>query len=297
MNKSSKTILITGANGFLGSHLVRIFLSDGYRVIIVKRPDSNLYRIKDLIDNLHIIEFNHLNTFFQEIGCVDIVIHTAGNYGRKGEKKEYINEANIKFPIYVSTIAEQFGTKIFINSDTALPSTQNDYANSKSVFRKWGKHFSHKKNINFINIRLHNMYGKGDSLLQFSSYVLNAFIENKSNIALSMGEQKRDFIYISDVVDAYVTIINQLKIIGSGFIEFDVGCGQAVTLREFIEIAKNLTNATTRLDFGKLPYRLNEVMFLEADILRLKSLGWKNKFSLEEGIYQTIKKCQLSKAK
>jgi nucleoside-diphosphate-sugar epimerase len=132
------------------------------------------------------------------------------------------------------------------------------------------------------------MYGEGDDVTKFTAYVIRAFLDNASELKLTLGEQRRDFIYIDDAVDAYAVVINHLSEFNPGFNELDVGSGRAVTIREFVEIARRIADASTDLKFGAVPYRPNEPMFLQANTAFLNALGWKNKYDLASGVALTI---------
>jgi nucleoside-diphosphate-sugar epimerase len=106
-------------------------------------------------------------------------------------------------------------------------------------------------------------------------------------IELTPGEQKRDFIYIDDVVSAYMLLLEK----GQNtfrFSEYDVGSGEAVSIRRFVETAKRLSESTTDLLFGKKTYRDHEIMHSQADVGPLKMLGWTPMTSLENGILKSL---------
>jgi len=133
-----KTILITGATGFLGSHLVEKLLSDGFNIIVLKRSFSNVWRIKHLLDKLisYDIDKISLERIFEE-NKIDVIIHTATLYGRKKEKIYEIIESNFILPLKLLELAVINNTKSFINTDTSLPKHLNYYSLSKNQFKEW----------------------------------------------------------------------------------------------------------------------------------------------------------------
>ena len=103
------------------------------------------------------------------------------------------------------------------------------------------------------------MYGPGgDDTLKFSEYVLCACKDNIPKLPLTLGEQKRDFIYIDDVVGASTKIVeNKHKFSQKNpelELELEIGSSIPTKLRDFVEIANNLTNSRTILSFGEIPY-------------------------------------------
>jgi nucleoside-diphosphate-sugar epimerase len=141
------------------------------------------------------------------------------------------------------------------------------------------------------------MYGPGDDPSKFTTWIVQSCLKNIDKIELTPGEQKRDFIYIEDVVDAYKLLLEKAGDLNDCFQEFDLGSGKAVPIREFAEAVKRLTGADTELAFGAKPYRENEIMQSEADISRLLDLGWRPKYGLIKGIMKIIKLKSISMAK
>jgi len=117
-------------------------------------------------------------------------------------------------------------------------------------------------------------------------------LKNVQSIDLTEGKQKRDFIYIDDVVDVYVLLLEKYKNFKS-FTDLDVGTGSQIELKEFIlkiyNEVKKIKNINTQLNFGALPYREGEFMEINENVKPLYELGWKPKTSLDEGIKNTIK--------
>ena len=136
------------------------------------------------------------------------------------------------------------------------------------------------------------MYGEDDDLTKFPTYVINSCARNKLEIKLTKGEQKRDFIYIDDVVEAYSVIFRRLNGFNFGFNELEIGSGHAITIREFVETVKEITKSNTKLKFGALPYRPDELMFSKAKTDFIISLGWSKRYCLREGIIRTVRRDQ-----
>ena len=91
-----------------------------------------------------------------------------------------------------------------------------------------------------------------------------------------------------------MVILGKLECLQDSFIEFAIGSGNVVSIKELVLLIKELTkNTNTKLNFGKIPYRENELMLSKADISGLVKLGWQPKFTLTEGLTEYIKEYHL----
>lgn len=285
MNKP--TILLTGATGFLGSKLLESLLSFNYKVIILKRSKSDLWRIKHLIQDVKSydvdIDFQEKAFTEQKIDCV---IHTACNYGRNTSLIKEVIDSNLNFGLKILNSCIKYNVKSFLNSDTLLEKNLNTYTLSKKQFVEWLKIKTDK--IQVINVRIELMYGSKDDVHKFVPWIISQLNQNVKKIELTSGIQKRDFIYVDDVVSAYITILNKLEDLHK-YNEFDVGTGKLVSVRKFLELLKDLYisnygETKTKFAFGELPYRKKEIMTVKVNNQPLIDLGWSPNVDLQQGI-------------
>ena len=285
------TILLTGANGFLGSHLLEALLSQQYNVVILKRSTSDLWRIAHLMDQVtsYDVDVQPLQQAFKEQE-IDCVIHTACHYGRNGDSIHSIVESNLLYGIQVLEAAIECNVKTFVNTDTCLPKEISIYSLSKKQFLEWA--VCTKNKINIINIKLENIYGPKDDANKFISWLILKLKTDVASIPLTSGDQKRDFIYIDDAVSAYMFILNFIDI-HQEFDEYEVCNDRLVAVKDVVVLLKRCyqdkrSNCKTILDFGALPYRDNEKMEYAMCNDKLKRLGWKSKTNLDEGLQKCI---------
>lgn len=294
-----QTFAVTGATGYLGSHLARRLHQLGHKVVVLKRTRSNVARIADILPALtsYDIDIQGVDAVFkdQRYTCV---LHCATDYGRKDVSRASIIEANLVLPLRLLEAAIQHGTPFFVNTDTVLDKRVSAYSLSKRQFRDWLSTLS--ASICGINVALEHFYGPGDDATKFVGEMVGRLLDGQPRIALTLGEQRRDFVYIEDVVDAFVTILQHhiVQLPPAGGLQkaspdplhyYEVGSGQPVSIRDFMVTLRRLAGREeVALDFGALPYRTNEVMYSQANLASLLAIGWKPKVSLEEGLRRTV---------
>ena len=284
----TKTILLTGGTGYLGSKILKQLVDSGYNIILLKRSFSKHFRIKEYINKIttYNIDLVPLETIFCE-NTIDTILHCATNYGREENDPLHIIEPNLLLPIKLLELGKKYHVKSFINTDTILDKKINYYSLSKKQFKDWL--FMYKQNYTCINVALEQFYGSGDDATKFVTYIVNNLLKNVDKIDLTKGEQKRDFIYIDDVVNAFEKIINSLDNFGRDFYEFEIGTNHPLSIKEFVELAKLLSgNKHTLLNFGALHYRENEVMKYNVNTSEISKLGWKCNCTVEEGLKKMI---------
>lgn len=288
-----ETILLTGATGFLGSHLLEAFLKKGYKVVILKRSTSNKWRINHLAGKYvsYNVDEQPLERAFSE-QRIDYVVHTACHYGRNKDSISQVVETNLMLGIRLLDAAIRFNTNTFFNTDTLLQKYLNIYTLSKKQFVEWLKQQSER--IQVVNLKLEHMYGAKDDTTKFVPWVLSQLKQNVDEINLTAGEQKRDFIHVDDVVSAYLITLQKSNKLEQ-FSEFDVGTGNLMTIKSFIvkikeayEKETDVSNVTS-LNFGAIPYRKGEMMEVKVNIKPLINLGWKQNYKIDEGIADILK--------
>lgn len=283
-----KNILITGANGFLASTIIR--LNDAkHSYIGLVRNRSDLYRLEGINQDLTLynIDKQSLESVFKE-NTIDIVIHTATKYGTESVELETI-ESNLFFPLKVLDLAIKYKVSTFVNADTCYTVDYNrlrSYSLSKAQFVDWSKLQS--EHIKVINVKIGSIYGPLDSPYKITAMMIERMLNNEPVINLTPGEQRRNFLHIEDAANAFYFILERLNLFSENFTEFKIGTGESTSIKEFIEMIKELTSSTSSLNFGGLEYRENEIMNPSPDISAISSLGWKANYTLRDGLMSTI---------
>ncbi len=280
------TILLSGATGFLGSYLLKRFMQEGFTVIALKRSTSNIYRIEEQLNDITYYDVDkiEIDEIFKQHN-IDLVVNTVADHGRMNKLISSILDTNLIFSIKLLENAIANNVKTFINTDTLLEKEINAYALSKNQLVQWMQFLSNQ--INMVNIKAEHMYGPMDDENKFIYWVIKQLKQNVDKIDLTSGVQKRDFIYIDDIVEAYMSLIYNLEQFSS-FEEFELGSGEAIEVRKFLKLIYNQVKQkqalTTKLNFGAIAYRDKENMCMEANISKLLSLGWEPTINHENGI-------------
>ena len=298
-------ILITGGAGFIGSHLVE-FLEKKSKVkkliIIDNLEDGSLKNLKKVIKSKKIKfykrDIRNFNSIYKLFKNIDKVIHLAAlsdivpsiNY-----PKDYL-ETNDNGTINVLESMRKFNVKKIIYAASSscygiprnTPTKENSnlnprypYAFSKIIGEQVIKHWSKIYKINFISLRLFNVYGTRSRTNTAYGAALGIFlkqkIENKPYTIVGNGKQKRDFIYVKDVCKAFY--LSTIKNINNEI--FNIGFGVPRSVNELVKI----------LDGKKIriPKRPGEPNITHANISKAKiKLGWKPVMTLEKGIGKVL---------
>jgi len=286
-----KKILITGSSGFIGSKLY------------TKLKKSNNYTIKKL--KLSNKEFDNQKFFKQYLiknyKNIDIVVHLGWGYMKDPWNiyhiKNNYNKTKTLFEFSKKTKVEKF---IFCGSmneygDLAGSLKENSkpgkiltkYAISKSLLTKLGIKFFEKSDTYFYVIRPFYVYGYGQ---EKNSLINQLFLAAKKNkdISLSNCLAYRDYVYVYDVISAFIVIIKS-NFNKSGV--YNVGSGKSIMLKKFVKIIwSKLDKNTKMLKFGNIKNKKEQVQLKSySNNTKIeKTYNWKSKFDINKGINHMI---------
>lgn len=292
-----KTVLLTGVTGFLGSHLLSALLEEGYKVVVLKRSTSSILRINHLMDDITLYDIDkyELDDIFAH-ECIEAVIHVATSYSREERNELDIVDTNIVLGINLLKSVAKHGVRIFINTDTffnidnLLASHMKAYTLSKKQFIEWLKYFSFS-GVSVINMKIHHVYGPGDNSDKFIPWLQTSLINNSGPVNLTRGIQLRDFIYIDDVVSAFILALKTVDI-KERFKEYNVCTGIKTSVRDFsLELHSQITDkygVDTELVFGATPTSSDEILDVNNDCSSLVSIGWTHLSSIKQGIKRML---------
>jgi nucleoside-diphosphate-sugar epimerase len=289
-----KSVALTGATGFLGSHVLKRLVIEGFKPIIIVRRSSNFWRITDLLSSCTILilndNFDNVEELFNA-NPVDCLIHLATDYGRNKSLTNLIN-TNVLFPISLIEAGSKSHLKLFINTDSFFAKHHfnqqylKEHTASKRILENLLVNFC--ENVNIANLRIEHVYGENDSDEKFFNSIIRKLLNGEESIPLTAGTQRRDFIYANDVASAYFLIINNYQMLNRCE-EFEIGTGQSIMVKDFVQKMASEIGGSSYLDFGALEARPGDISDSFAKTSKLKEMGWKPSFTTEQALKQIIK--------
>ena len=298
-----KTCIVTGGCGFIGSHLVEKLLSDNNKVVIIDDLSTgHIQNIKHLIKNKNLKLINKsildpsIKKYFKK---VEIVYHLAGqsdivpsienptlyyDVNSTGTLKilNYVRDNRIKTYVYAASSSCYGIPKKYPTSEIAEINPRYPYALTKYFGEKLSLHWSKLYDFNCVSLRLFNVFGPRVRTTGHYGAVFGVFLSQLANkkplTVVGDGEQKRDFTFVDDVVDAFVLAGKSKK---SGV--FNVGTSKPITINKVVKILKVKKIIS-------LPTRPGEPFQTNADIRKIKKeLKWFPKVKFEDGLKIMLK--------
>lgn len=291
-----QTVLVTGATGFVGSHLVRRLVNEKCNVHCILRPRSSLHRIKDQLTHITIhhgdlLDEKSLKKIVEQIQPTFIFhLATVGIYGGVESDPQVVFDTNTKGTINLVNACTDIPYACFVNTGSSSeygkktkPMSEDDvcfpesvYAISKLAATLYCKSYAqlHKKRL--VTLRLFSPYGKDDSPRRLIPYVLT-----HSLVQLGNKHAVRDYIYIEDVVDAYIACMRRYQFLSSEII--NIGSGKERSVEEVVSTILSLVqNKKVMWEKNIVQY---ESPMWQADIRKAwRLLKWKPKYQFKEGI-------------
>ena len=288
--------IVTGAAGFIGSHLVDKLMEMSHDVIAIDNlATGNFENLKNknvtFIDSDISIKGNWMNHFenvdyvFHLAALADIVpsINNPEKYfntnviGTSNVVNSCRRSVNLKKIIYSASSSCYGIPKSYPTDENAAISPQYPYALTKRLGEEILLHWAMVYKLPFISLRLFNVYGLRARTSSNYGAVFGVFLSQKINNApytvVGDGSQTRDFTFVSDVVQAMYDC-SQSTI---NYDVFNIGSGRSVSINDIVKLLGG--------DFVNIPKRPGEPEVTYADISKIKKLiGWSPKISIEEGV-------------
>lgn len=292
-------ILVTGATGFIGGHLIERLRRDGHQICVVVRTtsDTSLLTKKNIRFFVFNDDINHFVDFLVQ-EKFNGIIHLASLFlaQHKTEDIKSLIDSNIYFSTALIECAAKAHIPWFINTGTFWQHYKNKkyspvnlYAATKQAFEDIAQYYSEIGVLNFVTLKLSDTFGPNDTRPKVFNLWAKA-IKTQETLEMSPGNQKIDISYIDNVVDAFVRLAELMeKDVRHSYSGkyFAVSSGKIFSLKKLAKIFAYTTGNVLGIDWGKKPYRTREVMMPWNKGRTVP--GWKPKVTLEEGIRRTFK--------
>lgn len=293
-------IIIHGASSFLGKHFIRKLIAEKNHVIVFARKSTNL----SAIENNPLVHIYRYQQSLDEINTDSIAINRPvflefSWHGVFGSERNNEEQLTVNIPLIKSSVelAHRLNAKHWIGigsqaeygnldkriseSDICRPTTL--YGKAKLQCSEISADLCKQYGIEYSWLRLFSVYGPDDNHEWLIQYLIKEMLANK-DINVTQGEQLWDYLYIDDISDALLKLAH-LKGVGKA----NLGSGKGNSVKSIIEKIKELTNSESKINFGAIPYRDDQVMLMEADIQKLSEhLNWKPEIDINEGLKRTI---------
>lgn len=289
--------MITGIGGFIGKELADALNKSGYEVY-------GLSRARTKIKNARVYYGDVCNISQTMRFCrgKDIIIHLAAVTEHKSIVENPVKSLEVSV-IGIFNMLKSFernNGEVFIfpssgkvyGPPVSLPYTESHVLNPQTYLGRIKKFceeiaafFSESSDKSYSVLRIFNVYGKN----QKSNFLVPAILSQLRHGRVKLGDikSKRDYIYIKDLVSAFLTIIKERK---AGLETYNVGSGVSYSPSDIVNIISNLTKKKFGIEIDESRLRKNESFDERADIAKLKGIGWRPKYAMEQGLSEMLKK-------
>jgi nucleoside-diphosphate-sugar epimerase len=299
-------ILVTGGSGFIGSHLVKKLLNDGYEVAITTKYDSvyDNIRLFNVWKSIKVIEcdlrysnsISKINDFNPEV-----IFHLAAYNDVKGSFDNYnealesnvLGTANLlenlnkyKQFLYISS-SEVYGYQR--NNSTFIENMKPFPISPYSIGKYSGELYAqmHMKNLKkpIKILRPFNVFGESQSTKAVIPELIKKFLNNQI-VKITKGRQTREFNYVANTVNLLISASKEKSFFNQ---IVNISEGQEISIKSLAKNIKRLSQSNAKLIVGGLPERKTEIYRMKASIKKMKEkMLTKKLVSFEEGLKNTI---------
>jgi nucleoside-diphosphate-sugar epimerase len=296
----AKRVLLTGAAGFVGANLGRRLLEDGHEVHVLVRPGSRSWRIQSILADLHVheVDLADREVLGPRVARVrpDRVFHLAahGAYPFQTDLRRMV-ETNLVGTLNLVEAALSCGFEAFVHAgssseygfkDHAPPETEamdpnSDYAWTKASATLFCRHTARARDAYVPTLRLYSAYGPYEEPTRLLPTLI---VRGREGRLPPLGEPgvARDFVHVDDVVEAFC-----LAAAGGGGERapvYNVGTGVQTTLREVVEVAREVMGVTEEPRWASMPNRRWDTEVWVSDSRKIqRELGWRPRHTFPQG--------------
>ena len=289
----------------MGANLARRLIGAGHEVHLFLRPEHSPWRIAEIRQDVraHELDLRDAESTAQAVNLVrpDWIFHLAtyGSYPSQTDAQLMVR-TNVFGTMNLVNACLQTGFEAFINTgssseygwkdhapredETVEPNS--DYAVSKVSATRFCQDVAGSHGVNIQTLRLYSVYGPFEEPSRFVPTLIACGLRNELP-TLANPDTARDFVFVDDVVDAYLVTASTPPR-ESGAI-YNVGTGVQTTLREAVEVARRVLNLTVEPEWQTFPARGWDTNVWIADNSKIaEQLGWQPRFNFEQGFRATV---------
>jgi nucleoside-diphosphate-sugar epimerase len=297
---------VTGGGGFIGHHLIRRLLDEGYEVRVLDNfATGRRERLEGLNVTLVEGDLRSYERAHTAVRGVDFVFHLGAlpSVPRSVQDPLSTDAVNIEGTLNVLLASRDEGVRrvVFASSSSVygasqtLPKRESDppqpispYGVSKLAAEHYCRVFATVYGLETVSLRLFNVFGPGqDPMSQYAAVVprfIAALAATRQPIVYGDGKQTRDFTYVEDVVEAFVRAVESSTAVGNAI---NVAAGEQTSLIELLAVLGELLEADVDPAFA--PARAGEVRASQGDRTKaMRLLGWEPRWSLEDALSASI---------
>lgn len=314
MELKNKKVLVTGACGFIGSHLVERLLDEGCHIRAFVFYNS--FNSRGWLDNLSADKLSRIEVFVGDVRDpngvriavkdMDVVFHLAALIGipfSYHSPDSYV-DTNIKGTLNVlqaardhkvkkiilTSTSEVYGTAVYAPIDEKHPLRgQSPYSATKIGADKIGESFHLSYDLPVVIVRPFNTYGPRQSARAVIPTIISQVLSDAKTIKLGSTYPTRDLNYVQDVCSAFIRIAESDKALGS---VVNICSGKEISVGELAVLILKMTGRKMKIkaDRQRIRPEKSEVIRLIGDNALIRSLtGWEPYYTLEKGLSETIK--------
>ena len=272
-------VLFTGANGFLGSHVLRTLVKKKYKICILIRESSDLSRIDDLLDSLDICFYKDLSKLKFK---AQLVIHFAWQGVSSNDRDnfeiqiqnltitqkilDYCKTNEIDRIIAIGSQAEYGFYNKVVDEKYSEDFKTSSYGTIKNLTRFFIEKFCNQNNIKWTWLRLFSFYGPNEDPNWFIPWLISN-IKTEKKINMTEGEQRYAYMYVDDFSSLFIKIIESPKTYNN---IYNICSENDMSLREITFLLKDLIKPNSfNINFGAIPYRKDQIMLLKGSVSKL----------------------------
>ena len=300
-----KRAIVTGGTGFVGANLARRLLRDGHEVHLLVRPGYKPWRIEAIQADMrmHELHLENASEVWRIVGQIrpEWIFHLAahGAYSSQVDLQQMLT-TNVRgtmnllgacleagFEAFVNTgSSSEYGFKDHAPKETELLEPNSNYAVTKASATLFCRYTAQREGVRLTTLRLYSVYGPYEEPARLMPGLIMRGLRGEWP-PLASPETARDYVFVDDVVDAYLLAIRHQPQEPGAI--YNVGTGVQTTLREVAEVARVAMSIPGQPNWGSMPPRTWDTNCWVADSrLISEALGWRPRYSFGEGFHQML---------